>query len=64
MYILGLLDSHNDENSRSNDIQEVYAEAKRLSEENYESTYGIWANEGDDLLAIAHEGQLFLRAAS
>lgn len=62
MYILGELDStYNENDFRSDDIQEVYAEAKRLSEESYEATFGIWTDEGDTLLAIAHEGDLFLK---
>jgi hypothetical protein len=62
MYILGPLDSYSETEDRSDDIQELYDKARELSEEDYESTFGIWTDEGDNLVAIAHAGELFLKA--
>jgi hypothetical protein len=65
MYILGDLDSYYSENDfRSDDIQEVYEKALEMSQEAEENSFGIWTNEGDDLVAIAHNGELFLKAVS
>lgn len=63
MYILGELDStYNENDFRSDDIQEVYAEAIQRSEDDYENSFGIWTDEGDSLVAIAHNGEIFLKA--
>jgi hypothetical protein len=61
MYIIGFLDSYSETCFRSDDVQEVYEEARKLSEEDYETSYGVWGNEGDDLVAIAHNGEIFLK---
>jgi hypothetical protein len=63
MYLLGDLEAYSSQDDiRSDDIQALYEQAKQMSEEAPENSFGIWANEGDDLIAIAHNGEIFLKA--
>jgi formylmethanofuran dehydrogenase subunit D len=63
MYLLGnLIQIDNEKDIRSDDIQWLYEKAVEMSEVSDEDCFGIWANEGDDLVAIAHAGELFLKA--
>lgn len=63
MYIVGDFNDYSPDDFRSNDIQEAYTEARRQSEVNYETVIGIWTDEGDKLLAMAHAGTLYLQEA-
>jgi hypothetical protein len=61
MYILALLETYSG-GLESDDIQMLYEEAVRLSTNDTEAVFGIWTGDGEDLVAIIHNGEIFLKA--
>lgn len=62
MYQIGELTNCSEGDFHCDDIQEAYTTALAMSEDANENAFGIWTDEGDTLLAIAHNGDLFLKA--
>lgn len=60
MYILALLETYSG-GLESSDIQSLYEEGVRLSNQDPEAVFGIWTGDGEDLVAIVHNGEIFAK---
>jgi hypothetical protein len=63
-YILGDLNTyHNEEDFKHKDIQTIYAEGLKRTMEDDELVLGVWSDNGDNLVAVIHQGEIFIKVA-
>lgn len=63
-YILGDLTTyHSETDFKSKDLQAVYGEGMKRTMEDDESILGVWNNDGDNLVAVIHQGEIFIKVA-